>query len=141
LGGFPMELFRPAALVVYYVKKLLLVKTVRDQRELDRPPPFAYASSYSTVGILGILCIVYSVMFPLVEVCGAVAFAAYYLFTRYNHLHVFESDYESHGLLWPGGFSILIVGLYIYQLVMFGVFMTYKFFAAPALLPLMLLVR
>src|SRR5688500_9812635 len=43
LGGFPMELLRPVAIVLYYAKKLLLVKTARDQRELDRPVPFAYA--------------------------------------------------------------------------------------------------
>ncbi len=78
-------LVRPAALVLYHVKRRFLAKTETDLKELDNPPPYDFVPIYARLSLMVVICLTYSTMFPLILLFGAIYFFYTYIIERYEH--------------------------------------------------------
>jgi calcium permeable stress-gated cation channel len=79
-------------------------------------------SEYPKYANLGVIAIVYSCIAPLVLGFAAVGFALLYLAHRYNFLYAYGPVVDTRGAAYARGLKHLIVGLYLAELCLIGLF-------------------
>jgi hypothetical protein len=109
-----------------------------DFAELNAPPMINYGVVYPQAILLFVITLLYSVVYPLIVIFGAIYFGVAYVVYKYkllfgqfavsksiNHLtehEVFYKPYESQGQAWPITFVRLIWGVTIFLVFMIGFF-------------------
>lgn len=111
--------------------------TPREHAELNAPPQLYAGSVYPAALIVVTLCIVYSIVSPLITLFGALYFAVAYLVYKYKLLFVFYRSYESRGQAWPLCTTRIVWALCLFQIFQFSLFSFRKqFFLSTMMIPL-----
>ncbi|KFA72076.1 hypothetical protein S40288_02329 [Stachybotrys chartarum IBT 40288] len=71
---------------------------------------------------MGVIAMSYACIAPLILVFAGAGMAFMHLVWRYNLIYVYDSQMDSKGLFYPRALSQLIVGLYLAQLCLIGLF-------------------
>ncbi|KAI3494647.1 hypothetical protein L1887_40463 [Cichorium endivia] len=106
--------------------RLLLTRTPREFAELNAPPTLAMGNVYPQALLIFTLCILYSIVSPLIVVFGAVYFGIAYVVNKYKLLYVFYKPYESQGQAWPISASRCIWALVLFHVFQFSLFSVRK---------------
>jgi len=120
IGMFPVELVQFKEIFPAWFKRLLLAKTPRDYAEASTPPIMKFYEIYPEVVFVFIICLVYSAIYPSILFFGTIYFSIGFFCYKYLLLYVYFQPYESAGQAWPLIFHRIIVGLYIFQIMMIG---------------------
>lgn len=104
----------------------LSATTPREHAELNAPPQLYTGSVYPAALIVFTLCIVYSIVSPLITIFGALYFGLAYLIYKYKLLFVFYRSYESRGQAWPLSSMRCIWALCLFQIFQLSLFSVRK---------------
>ncbi len=122
----PLQLLQLPTLILRGFYRLLLTRTPREFAELNAPPTLAMGNVYPQALLIFTLCILYSIVSPLIVVFGAVYFGIAYVVNKYKLLYVFYKPYESQGQAWPISASRCIWALVLFHVFQFSLFSVRK---------------
>lgn len=138
LAILPLQLLQLPVVLGRAFGRLLWARTPREHAELNAPPQLYAGSVYPAALIVFTLCIVYSIVSPLVTIFGAIYFALAYVIYKHKLLFVFYKSYESRGQAWPLSTNRCIWALLLFQLFQLSLFSVRKQLLLSALtLPLL----
>ncbi|CAG8522677.1 3828_t:CDS:10 [Paraglomus occultum] len=120
IGMFAVELAQFKEIFPAWFKRLLLAKTPRDYAEASTPPIMKFYEIYPEVVFIFIVCLVYSAIYPSILFFGTIYFSIGFFCYKYLLLYVYFQPYESAGQAWSLIFHRIIIGLYIFQIMMIG---------------------
>jgi len=140
MSGQMMNLWRPSTLVIRWIKQKVLCKTEREIRDAEAPGRFAYETAYATHLLIFLIVTTYSTLAPFILIWGFLYYLLAMLSQKYNIIYVFIPISEGGGQHWPMVFDRICSGLVIYQLVLIGEFIIYKYVAGYAISIVMLVV-
>lgn len=140
LGLFPFRLLEFGSVAMYPIYRMG-AKTPRDYAEMVQPPEFNYALYLPTALLVFILCLVYSVL-PggyLVLLLGLCFFTLGYFTYKYQLLYAMDQPQHATGGAWRIICYRIMLGLFVFQLVMSGVLaLKFAYIEASAVLPLLI---
>lgn len=140
LGLFPFRLLEFGSVALYPIYRMG-AKTPRDYAEMVEPPIFNYALYLPTALLVFILCLVYSVL-PggyLVLLLGLCFFTLGYFTYKYQLLYAMDQPQHATGGAWRIICYRIMLGLFVFQIVMSGVLgLRFAYFEAAAVLPLLI---
>ncbi|KAG9300270.1 hypothetical protein G9A89_011343 [Geosiphon pyriformis] len=140
IGLYPLQLLQFGDVVSTLVKRLFFAKTPREYAEATTPPFLNYGVAYPRAILIFIIILVYSAISPNILFFGAIYFFLGYFTFKYLLLYVYFHPYESAGESWPLIFRRVIVGIYIFQLMMFGFLILHQnYVLASTVFPLLIL--
>ncbi|PWN88656.1 DUF221-domain-containing protein [Acaromyces ingoldii] len=138
LAILPLQLLQLPVVIGRAFGRLVWARTPREHAELNAPPQLYAGSVYPAALIVFTLCIVYSIVSPLITVFGAIYFGLAYVVYKHKLLFVFYKAYESRGQAWPLSTSRCIWALLLFQLFQLSLFSVRKQLLLSALtLPLL----
>ncbi|KAJ9064402.1 hypothetical protein DSO57_1031001 [Entomophthora muscae] len=136
--GFPLQLLQPGRVLLFTLKRFFC-STPRDFAGLLAPVHLNYGWLYGQPMFVFVIVMTYSVYSPLILIFGTIYFFVGHIVLKYLLLYVFCRRYESSGLAWPKVFRRLMLGVFLLQTVMVGVFsLKLRFDLAIAILPLLM---
>jgi len=138
LGRIPFNLFRAGNIFFLYFG-LTFATNRRQTLDAGIPRSIDYARIAAQDLLVFTICIVYSVMAPLVTVFGVMYFSLVILVFRYNLIYNVVPDWEGGGLMWTSFFHMIMAGILIFQLTMLGVLSVGEFGPVGALIVLPIL--
>lgn len=121
----PLQLLQLPVIIGRAFGRLSAV-TPREHAELNAPPQLYTGSVYPAALIVFTLCIVYSIVSPLITVFGALYFGLAYLVYKYKLLFVFYRSYESRGQAWPLSSVRCLWALCLFQIFQLSLFSVRK---------------
>eukprot|EP00026_Physarum_polycephalum_P003384 Phypoly_transcript_03395.p1 GENE.Phypoly_transcript_03395~~Phypoly_transcript_03395.p1 ORF type:complete len:819 (+),score=48.98 Phypoly_transcript_03395:115-2457(+) len=127
LSGHSKSLWRPAPLIVRWIKHKFLSKTAREYRDAEAPGSFSYAQTYTTHLLVFTVLLVYSTIAPFIMIWGVLYFCLGYISNKYNIIYVYIPIWEGGGKHWEEVFHRIYAALILYQVVLAGVFGIFKF--------------
>ncbi|CAJ0755891.1 1875_t:CDS:2, partial [Entrophospora sp. SA101] len=137
LQGIGILLFHLLNLSVAWIMRVIYSRTPRDYAEASAPPFLNYGEELPQIILIFVIILVYSSIAPIILLFGTIYFFFGYITYKYLLLYVYFHPYETAGLAWPKIFRRIIVGLYIYQLMMIGYFSLKKsYYLTLATIPL-----
>lgn len=121
IGLMPFRLLEVGSLATYPVYKWM-AKTPRDYLELDKPPVFQYGFYLPTSLLVFNLCLIYSVLQNgfLILTFGTIYFALGYSTFKYLVLYAMDQPQHATGGAWRIICMRILVGLFVFELVMIG---------------------
>ncbi|CAB4386826.1 uncharacterized protein OCT59_010400 [Rhizophagus irregularis] len=122
IGLFPIHLLQVKEVAYIWVMRIFFSKTPRDYAKASAPPFMNYGEELPPMVLIFVIVIVYSSLRPVITLFGAIYFFLGYMCYKYLLLYVYFHPYETAGLAWPKIFRRIIIGLYIYQIMMIGYF-------------------
>lgn len=137
LSGQTQALLNPGFLIVRWIKQRFLCKTAREFKEAENPGSFSLEKSYTNHLLVFTILITYSTLAPFIMVWGILYFAMSFVSNKYNIIYVNFPEYECGGVHWIEVFNRMMVGTFLYQLVLVGVFGIYKFYAGSVISAIM----
>ncbi|KAL5773956.1 hypothetical protein ACOSP7_011513 [Xanthoceras sorbifolium] len=132
--GYGLELSRIVPLIIYHVKRKYLCKTEAELKAAWFPGDLSYGTRVPNDLLTLTIVFCYSCISPLIIPFGVLYFALGWLILRNQALKVYVPSYESYGRLWPHMFKRVVAALILYQILMFGYFLSKEFFYAPVLI-------
>ncbi|SJX63584.1 uncharacterized protein (N-terminal fragment), partial [Sporisorium reilianum f. sp. reilianum] len=133
----PLQLLQLPTLILRGFYRLFLTRTPREFAELNAPPTLAMGNVYPQALLIFTLCILYSIVSPLIVLFGTVYFGIAYVVNKYKLLYVFYKPYESQGQAWPISASRCIWALVLFHIFQFSLFSVRKeLWMSSGLLPL-----
>ena len=133
----PLQLLQLPTLILRGVYRIFLTRTPREFAELNAPPTLAMGNVYPQALLIFTLCILYSIVSPLIVIFGAIYFGIAYVVNKYKLLYVFYKPYESQGQAWPISASRCIWALILFHIFQFSLFSVRKeLWMSSGLLPL-----
>ncbi|KAG9254765.1 DUF221 domain-containing protein [Emericellopsis atlantica] len=99
----------------------------------------AWGRDYPVFTNLGVIAMAYACIAPVILAFAALGMAFNYIVWRYNLIYVLDSDLDSKGLYYPRALNHLVVGLYLAELCLTGMFFLNSA-TGPGVLMAMLLV-
>lgn len=134
LGLFPFRLLEVGAVFLYPIY-LMGAKTPRDIAQIMVPPTFSYGFYLPTALLVFILCLVYSVLrFGfLVLTVGLVYFILGYFTYKYQLLYAMDQPQHATGGAWRIICNRIVLGLFVFQVVMVSELALYSGFIQSAL--------
>ncbi|CDW97173.1 hypothetical protein [Sporisorium scitamineum] len=133
----PLQLLQLPTLILRGFYRLFLTRTPREFAELNAPPTLAMGNVYPQALLIFTLCILYSIVSPLIVIFGAIYFGIAYVVNKYKLLYVFYKPYESQGQAWPISASRCIWALVLFHIFQFSLFSVRKeLWMSSGLLPL-----
>ena len=84
--------------------------------------PTRWGRDFPVFANLGVIALAYACIAPLILIFAALGMWFTYIVWRYNLLYVLDSDLDSKGLFYPRALNHLLVGLYLAQLCLIGLF-------------------
>ncbi|KAG0304845.1 hypothetical protein BGZ98_004944 [Dissophora globulifera] len=124
LMGPALELLQIAPLILNYVFTKLLAKSPRQVWNVQgRLPSVNYGILFPPQTLMFSIGLVYSTMSPLILPFVAFYFTVYYWVYRHQFLYVYLQPVETGGLAFPLAVKQTFVGLFIFQVTMFGIFL------------------
>ncbi|KAB5559526.1 hypothetical protein GE09DRAFT_1220207 [Coniochaeta sp. 2T2.1] len=88
---------------------------------------------------MGVIAICYSCIAPLILVFAGLGMGFVHFVYKYNLIYTYDSDVDTHGLLYPKALLQLFVGLYLSEICLIGLFALHAAFG-PLLLMILFLV-
>lgn len=135
----PLQLLQLPTLILRGFYRLFLTRTPREFAELNAPPTLAMGNVYPQALLIFTLCILYSIVSPLIVIFGAIYFGIAYVVNKYKLLYVFYKPYESQGQAWPISASRCIWALVLFHIFQFSLFSVRKeLWMSTGLIPLIL---
>jgi hypothetical protein len=128
-GKLIFQLVRPIPVLIHVIKRKYFCSSKRDYRKCDKPPKFPYDELYANHMLIMIIVLLYSTLSPFILCFGVIYFGVAMLTGFYNILYVYGTPYEGLGNFWPYVANRLILGLFLYQFTMLGVFSSLEFYA------------
>ncbi|PWZ00332.1 DUF221-domain-containing protein [Testicularia cyperi] len=122
----PLQLLQLPTLILRGFYRLFLTRTPREFAELNAPPTLAMGNIYPQALLIFTLCILYSIVTPLIVIFGAIYFGIAYLVHKYKLLYVFYKPYESQGQAWPISATRCIWALVLFHIFQFSLFSVRK---------------
>ncbi|SPC64188.1 uncharacterized protein UHOD_05173 [Ustilago sp. UG-2017b] len=122
----PLQLLQLPTLILRGFYRLFLTRTPREFAELNAPPTLAMGNVYPQALLIFTLCILYSIVSPLIVIFGAIYFGIAYIVNKYKLLYVFYKPYESQGQAWPISASRCIWALILFHVFQFSLFSVRK---------------
>lgn len=133
----PLQLLQLPTLILRAFYRVFLTRTPREFAELNAPPTLAMGNVYPQALLIFTLCILYSIVSPLIVIFGTVYFGIAYVVNKYKLLYVFYKPYESQGQAWPISASRCIWALVLFHIFQFSLFSVRKeLWMSTGLLPL-----
>lgn len=119
IGLFPFRLLEVGSVFLYPIYRMG-AKTPRDFAEIMEPALFSYGFYLPTALLIFILCLVYSVLQDgfLVLTVGLLYFILGYFTYKYQLLYAMDQPQHATGGAWRLICNRIILGLFIFQLVM-----------------------
>ncbi|KAH8809337.1 hypothetical protein F5884DRAFT_795356 [Xylogone sp. PMI_703] len=81
-----------------------------------------WGSVYPVFTNMAVIAISYSIIAPIVLGFAAAGLFLVYLAYRYNLLYVYDSEFDTRGLCYPRALKQTLVGLYLAEICLFGLF-------------------
>ncbi|KAI9170745.1 hypothetical protein HJFPF1_00216 [Paramyrothecium foliicola] len=117
-----------------------IISIPRSQHRLwRRLRPVHWGGVFPVFTNMGVIALSYACVAPLVLVFAAGGMAFMHIVWRYNLIYVFDSDMDSKGLFYPQALTQLIVGLYMAEVCLIGLFALNKAFGPMVLIIMLLL--
>jgi hypothetical protein len=127
LSGHTKDLWNPGFLIVSHLKKKFLAKSPREVRDAENPGGFNYPQYYVNHLLVFTILLTYSTLAPFIMIFGLIYFCLAFLSNKYNLMYVASTGFEGGGQHWIDVFHRMMVGTFIYQLLLIGVFGVYRF--------------
>ncbi|KXN71193.1 DUF221-domain-containing protein [Conidiobolus coronatus NRRL 28638] len=121
IGFFPFQLIQIGPALFYFIRQFF-VKTPREYAGLLVPLYTEYSWLLGQPMLVFVICLTYSIQFPLILVVAVAYFLLGYYCNKYCLLYINFPYYESGGLLWPKIFRRITTGLFLLQILMLGFF-------------------
>nr|CDI54153.1 duf221-domain-containing protein [Melanopsichium pennsylvanicum 4] len=136
----PLQLLQLPTLMLRGFYRIFLTRTPREYAELNAPPTLAMGNVYPQALLIFTLCILYSIVSPLIVIFGMVYFGIAYVVNKYKLLYVFYKPYESQGQAWPISAARCIWALVLFHVFQFSLFSVRKeLWMSTAMIPLVML--
>ncbi|CAI2170750.1 11292_t:CDS:10 [Funneliformis geosporum] len=140
IGLFPSRIVMIKEIALAYFMRVIFANTPRDFAEGSTPPLVDYGQELAPIVLVFILVLVYSSLTPIILLFGTIYFFFGYICFKYLLLYVYFHPYESSGLSWPKIFRRIMIGVYIFQLLMIGYMSLRKsFHLAVIIMPLIVI--
>ncbi|CAG8739646.1 6504_t:CDS:2, partial [Acaulospora morrowiae] len=120
IGLFPVQLLQVPEIFSAWLTRTFFARTPREYAEANVPPFLDYGQRLPPIVLVFVVILVYSSITPLILLFGTIYFFLGYMTHKYLLLYVYFHPYETAGIAWPKIFHRIIVGLYIYQIMMIG---------------------
>ncbi|XP_028397806.1 CSC1-like protein ERD4 [Dendronephthya gigantea] len=120
--GYPMEMLSLFRVLLVSIKRKWFCKTARENNEAWQPPPVRYPGMYANNLFVFIIGISYSVLSPVVLVFVVIYFGLAYVVRFYCLIYVRKTSFKAGGKMWPKVFNRMMIGIFVFQLLMVGVF-------------------
>ncbi|AOA61619.1 hypothetical protein PP7435_CHR1-0065 [Komagataella phaffii CBS 7435] len=123
LSGSSSSLFQVANLILYYVFGFAFDNTPRKKH--DRYAGLGsmeWGTTFPVYTNLAVIVLSYSIISPLILIFGTVAFALLWFTYMYNLSYVFVSGPDSQGLHYPRALFQTLVGVYLGEICLLGIF-------------------
>lgn len=127
LSGASGVLAQVVGLIVYHLLSMFLDKTVRKQ--YNRFYGFSsiqFGTSFPVFTNLAVIIFAYALISPIVLLFGFVGFMLLYVAYLYNFCFVYNQKVDSKGIHYPRAMYQTIVGLYLGQICLLGLFIVGK---------------
>ncbi|KAJ2901957.1 uncharacterized protein MKZ38_001147 [Zalerion maritima] len=99
-----------------------------------------WGNTMPVYSLITVICITYAGIAPLVSGFALLGIALFYLAYRYNILFVTDTQIDTHGLIYPRAIKQLLVGVYLAELCMIGLFGASKAFGQLVLMVIFLVI-
>ncbi|EEU40152.1 uncharacterized protein NECHADRAFT_34365 [Fusarium vanettenii 77-13-4] len=139
IGLMPFRILEAGSVFLYPFLRSM-AKTPRDFEELKQPPPFQYGFFLPTALLVFNLCLIYSVLNRglIILIVGTIYFSLGYFTFKYMVLYAMDQPQHATGGAWRIICQRIIIGLLVFEVVMFGKIAAEKAFIQSAfILPLM----
>jgi len=113
----PLQLLLLPSIFLSWFHRFISSPTPRERMHRRPTPTMDIGTLYPQALLVFTLCVLYSIVSPLILVFGAVYFGIAYTVLKYQLLNVLDKPYDSHGDAWP-----LAVNRCLWALVLFEVF-------------------
>jgi len=138
--GLAVELTRIVPLILTTFKLKCLADTQRDRLEAWKPKRPEYEVMFSQGLLFFLIGISYSILSPIIIPFFVLYYAFGYVVWVYQLLHVYIAEWEHGGRFWPQVFYRILVAIFVFQLLMMGVFFLKKmWYAGVMIVPLIVL--
>ncbi|KAJ4187622.1 hypothetical protein NW767_000129 [Fusarium falciforme] len=138
IGLMPFRILEAGSVFLYPFLRSM-AKTPRDFEELKQPPPFQYGFFLPTALLVFNLCLIYSILNHgfMILIVGTIYFSLGYFTFKYMVLYAMDQPQHATGGAWRIICQRIIIGLLVFEVVMFGQIATQQAFIQSAcILPL-----
>lgn len=138
IGLMPFRLLEVGSVVLHPFYRMMS-KTPRDYAELETPPTFQYGFYLPTALLVFNLCLIYSVLRWgfVILIFGTIYFLLGYFVFKYMVLYAMDQPQHATGGAWRIICYRIIIGILVFEVVMFGQIATLKaFIQSVCILPL-----
>ncbi|XBW37964.1 hypothetical protein QEN19_003549 [Hanseniaspora menglaensis] len=127
LSGASGVIAQIVGLIVYHLLGMFLDKTVRKQyNRFFSLPSVQFGTTFPVFTNLAVIIFSYALISPIILLFGFVGFFILYVAYLYNFCFVYEQKTDSKGVHYPRALYQTIVGLYLGQICMLGLFVVGK---------------
>eukprot|EP01088_Endostelium_zonatum_P018412 TRINITY_DN5902_c0_g1_i1.p1 TRINITY_DN5902_c0_g1~~TRINITY_DN5902_c0_g1_i1.p1 ORF type:complete len:802 (-),score=169.85 TRINITY_DN5902_c0_g1_i1:14-2359(-) len=131
-----LALWNPFATIIFLLKYYIIAKTPHQKQLAIVPPAFFYGSAASVLIVYWTIGLVYCVMAPIIIPFVLFFFLCVYIRNRHNLLFSHLKVYEGGGYFYEQIFDLMLVGMFLFQIVMIGLFAVNYFAPGAAIVPL-----
>lgn len=126
LATQPFQLVHLPTILSRTFKRALFVNTPRERATATYLPTMDLATLYPQALLVFTLCILYSIVTPLIVLFGTCYFGIAYVVLKYQLLNVMTKLYESHGHAWTLSVRRCIWALFLFQVFQLSLFSVRK---------------
>ncbi|XP_066922063.1 uncharacterized protein [Clytia hemisphaerica] len=131
--GYCMTLTRIVPMIIIWLKLKWLAKTPRQRLEAWKPPRAVYELLFSKALLFFLVGLSYSVLSPIIVPFVIIFFGFGYVVYLYQLTHVYMPEFDHGGRFWIYIFNRIMVIVFLFQLLMVGVFLLKEGFTAGIL--------
>ncbi|KAI9146505.1 hypothetical protein BKA69DRAFT_1045074 [Paraphysoderma sedebokerense] len=140
LGVLPLSFLRLGEIIVINFKRRILCRTPRYYADIMTPPDLQFSRIAPIVVLLFVIGLTYSNITPLILPFTLLYFIMSYFYHKYCFLYVFVQKYETTGWILIMAIRYILVGTFIFQLLMIGILSLKLAFAQSiSIIPLLFL--
>ncbi|KAI5465133.1 hypothetical protein BGZ63DRAFT_379416, partial [Mariannaea sp. PMI_226] len=116
-------LFRGTNLIMQYVFAPILDNTPRSRwsRKL-KLDDIRWGSFFPVYTNLACICLIYSIIAPLISIFGVISFLMLWFAQKYSVLYIMQFNHDTQGILYPRAINQTFTGLYVMELCLAGLF-------------------
>uniref|UniRef100_A0A7M5V1M3 CSC1-like protein ERD4 n=1 Tax=Clytia hemisphaerica TaxID=252671 RepID=A0A7M5V1M3_9CNID len=131
--GYFLTLTRIVPMIVIWLKLKCLAKTPRQRLEAWKPPRAVYELLFSKSLLFFLVGLSYSVLSPIIVPFVIIFFGFGYVVYLYQLTHVYMPEFDHGGRFWIYVFNRIMVIVFVFQLLMVGVFLLKEVFTIAIL--------
>ncbi|KAJ6442505.1 calcium permeable stress-gated cation channel [Purpureocillium lavendulum] len=134
LASSGTQLLHVFALIRHYALDKVSSLPRARYRAWRRLRPAQWGGVFPVFANMGVIAMSYACIAPLILVFAAGGMAAMRIVWRYNLLYIYDSDFDSKGLFYPRALLHLIIGLYLAEICLIGLFALHLSFGPLAMM-------